>query len=138
MIKKVIFGISVIVNILLGCVFFYLLPEAMSELGEEYMEQDTLRSDTIVDYLEWERYGTVAFLSRSIRAGAKIGENEEDYYRLGEYAELLFLREIYAGEGNTDREDACTDRAMQIREEMPDYAEIFDRIDRSAADAVVE
>ena len=138
MTKKTILSISIIVNIILATVFAVSLPGAMGELVYEYVEQDTIRPDTIRKYLEWENYGTVAALSRPIRGGAEVADTDADYYKLGEYAELLFLKEVYKRAGNADSAEACEDRISEIRREMPEYGALLDEIDLSVANAVKE
>ena len=138
MTKKTILSISIIVNIILATVFAVSLPGAMGELVYEYVEQDTIRPDTIRKYLEWENYGTVAALSRPIRGGAEVSDTDADYYKLGEYAELLFLKEVYERAGNADSAEACEDRISEIRREMPEYGALLDKIDLSVANAVKE
>ena len=138
MTKKTILSISIIVNIILATVFAVSLPGAMGELVYEYVEQDTIRPDTIRKYLEWENYGTVAALSRPIRGGAEVADTDADYYKLGEYAELLFLKEVYKRAGNADSAEACEDRISEIRREMPEYGAVLDKIDLSVANAVKE
>ena len=138
MTKKTILRISIIINIILAIVFVVSLPGAMGELVYEYVEQDTIRPDTIRKYLEWENYGTVAALSRPIRGGAEVADTDADYYKLGEYAELLFLKEVYERAGNADSAKACEDRISEIRKEMPEYGYVLDKIDLSVANAVKE
>lgn len=138
MTKKTILSISIIINIILATVFAVSLPGAMGELVYEYVEQDTIRPDTIRKYLEWENYGTVAALSRPIRGGAEVADTDADYYKLGEYAELLFLKEVYERAGNVDSAEACEDRISEIRREMPEYGALLDKIDLSVANAVKE
>ena len=138
MTKKTILSISIIINIILAIVFVVSLPGAMGELVYEYVEQDTIRPDTIRKYLEWENYGTVAALSRPIRGGAEVADTDADYYKLGEYAELLFLKEVYERAGNADSAKACEDRISEIRKEMPEYGYVLDKIDLSVANAVKE
>ena len=138
MTKKTILSISIIINIILAIVFVVSLPGAMGELVYEYVEQDTIRPDTIRKYLEWENYGTVAALSRPIRGGAEVADTDADYDKLGEYAELLFLKEVYERAGNADSAKACEDRISEIRKEMPEYGAVLDKIDLSVANAVKE
>ena len=138
MTKKTILRISIIINIILATVFVVSLPGAMGALVFEYVEQDTIRPDTLRKYLERENYGTVAALSRPIRGGAEVSDTDADYYKLGEYAELLFLKEVYAKAGNADSAKACEDRISEIRKEMPEYGAVLDKIDLSVANAVKE
>ena len=138
MTKKTILSISIIINIILATVFVVSLPGAMGALVFEYVEQDTIRPDTLRKNLERENYGTVAALSRPIRGGAKVSGTDADYYKLGEYAELLFLKEVYAKAGNADSAKACEDRISEIRTDMPEYGYVLDKIDLSVANAVKE
>ena len=80
----------------------------------------------------------MAALSRAVRGGATVAQEDEEYYRLGEYAELRFLLEVYAKAGNTDTAGQCEERISAIREELPGYAEVLDEIDKSVADAVIK
>ena len=136
--KKVIFGISVVVNILLALVFLVSAVKAGEELKFNYVEIDTLRPDTLRSNLERENYGVVASLSHPIRGGAEVAEDDRDYYMLGEYADLLFLKEVFAEAGNTETLDACEQRLKEIRSQMPDYGSLFDKIDHSAKNAISE
>ena len=138
MTKKTILRISIIINIILATVFVVSLPGAMGALVFEYVEQDTIRPDTLRKNLERENYGTVAALSRPIRGGAEVADTDADYYKLGEYAELLFLKEVYERAGNADSAEACADRISEIRREMPEYGALLDKIDPSVANAVKE
>jgi hypothetical protein len=138
MTKKTILRISIIINIILATVFVVSLPGAMGALVFEYVEQDTIRPDTLRKNLERENYGTVAALSRPIRGGAEVADTDADYYKLGEYAELLFLKEVYERAGNADSAKACEDRISAIRREMPEYGAVLDKIDLSVANAVKE
>ena len=138
MTKKTILRISIIINIILATVFVVSLPGAMGALVFEYVEQDTIRPDTLRKYLEWENYGTVAALSRPIRGGAEVSDTDADYYKLGEYAELLFLKEVYERAGNADSAKACEDRISEIRKEMPEYGSVLDKIELSVENAVKE
>ena len=136
--KNVIFIISVIVNIILAVLFLAAAAEAVRELKFSYVEEDTIRPDNIRSYLERENYGVAASLSHPIRGGAEVAAEDRDYYMLGEYADLLFLREIFAEAGNTETEHAFNERLDEIRSEMPDYGSLFDKIDLSAENAVRE
>ncbi len=137
MTKKVIFGISVAVNIILALVLIALIPGAVSELHFEYVEQETIRPDTVREYLEWENYGTVAALARPVRGGAEVDPEYEADFRVGEYAELKFLHEIYAGAGRTDTARACEEGMSVLRGELSGYGDVLDEIDKSVADAAV-
>ena len=61
-----------------------------------------------------------------------------DYYMLGEYADLLFLKEIFAEGKNTRTVENCKKRLNEIRKEMPDYGSLFEKIEWSAKEALAE
>ena len=136
--KKVILWISIILNIILGIVFLVNLPGAVEELKFEYVEQETIRPDSLRMYLERENYGTAAALSRIVRAGAQVSETDLDYFKLGEYAELLFLKPVMERAGNADTVAAFEAQMAEIRSAMPAYSALFDKIDLSTAGAVKE
>ena len=138
MTKKLIYRITLIVNIILAVVFVVTLISAVENLKFEYVEQDTIRPDSLSMYLDMENYGVVASLSHPIRGGAEVAEEYEDYYRLGEYADTLFLKEIFAKAGNEDTLAECEKRLAAIRNEMPDNGKLFDKMDQSAKKAVME
>ncbi len=134
--KKTVFVVSVIVNILLAIAFVVVAVGAAAELEFNYVEEDTITPDTIRSNLERENYGVCACLSRPIRGGAVVKDEYRDYYMLGEYADLLFLKEIYVKADNTKTVNSCDRRLEEIRNEMPDYGSIFDKIDWSATNAI--
>ena len=138
MTKKTIYRITIIVNIILAIVFAVTLMGAIDNLKFEYVEQETIGPDNLRSYLDRENYGVAASLSHSIRGGAEVAKEYEDYYRLGEYADILFLKEVFAKAGNTDTLAECEKRLTVIRKEMPDYGILFDKIDKSAEKAVME
>ncbi|MCR5283536.1 MAG: hypothetical protein K6E18_09215 [Lachnospiraceae bacterium] len=131
MIKKVILILSLVANLVLAIFLIGLLPKAIEELHFSYVERDTILPNTIRNYLDWENYGVAASLSRPIRGGAQVFEEDADYYKLGEYAELLFLSKVFAAAQNTDTAEKCESRMTQIRSEMPSYDTVFDKIDQS-------
>ena len=136
MIKKVIFIVTIIANIFLAVGFVIALSNAAEELKFEYVEEDTLLPDTLRLYLDKENYGTVAARSRQIRAGAAVSEADIDNFRLGEYAELSFLKEVFEKGGSPDSAKKCEERITSIREEMPGYGDVLDKIDLSVENAV--
>ena len=134
--KKVVFWISVILNIILALVLIVMLAKAGGELKFNYVEEDTIAPDTIRSNLERENYGVAAVVAHPIRGGADIADEYMDYYMLGEYADLLFSKEIYEQAGNTQTLNECTGRLEEIRNKMPDYGSLFDKIDWSAQNAI--
>jgi len=134
--KKAVLIISIIVNIILALVFIIAAVGASAELKFNYVEDDTIAPDTIRSNLERENYGVAASVSRPIRIGAVVADEYMDYYMLGEYADLLFAKEIYEQAGNTQTLKECTGRLEEIRNKMPDYGSLFDKIDWSAQNAI--
>ncbi len=136
--KKVIFIISLVVNIILAVVLLVIGLKAKDELEFTYVEEDTIRPDSLRSYLGRENYGIAASLSHPIRGGAEIADEYMDYYMLGEYADLLFLKEVFVQAGNTGTVREFEKRLDEIREKMPDYGTLFDKIELSAKNAIPE
>ena len=134
--KKVVLGISIVVNVILAILFIIVAMGAVNKLKFVYVERDTIRPDSLRMYLERENYGIVASLSHPIRGGAEVAEEDLDYFLLGEYADLLFLKEVFAEAGNDATLQSCEQRLKEIRNEMPEYATLFDKIDWSAKNAI--
>ncbi len=136
--KKIILRISIVVNIILGIFFLMQFKDALEELKFNYEEIDSLHADSVRDYLDREDYGEAAKLARSIRGGKKVAQEDKDFYLLGEYTELLFLKEVFARAGNDKTKDEFEERCADIREKIPDYNAVFDKIDLSVKKAVKE
>ena len=134
--KKTILGISIAVNIILALVCIFLISKASEELRFEYAEEGSITPDSLRSYLDRENYGVAASLSHPIRGGAEVSDEDLDYYLLGEYADTLFLKEVFARTGDKDTYDKLENRASEIRNSMPDYTVIFDKIDISLDNAV--
>ena len=133
--KKTDFVISIVVNIILALVFIAAAAGAAQELEFCYVEEGTITPDTIRSNIERENYGVAASLSHPIRGGAVVEDIYKDYYTLGEYADLLFLKEIFAKAGNTQTAKNCEDRLAGIRKGMPDHAGVLDKMEWSAQNA---
>ena len=138
MTKRMFLGISILINLVLAFFLIKGVIDARDELKFEYVEQETLRPDSLRMYLERENYGVAASLSHPIRGGAKVDELDEDYYLLGEYADTLFLKEIFVKSGDTATAAACDRRLAEIREKMPSYSELLDKIEQSVKKTVRE
>ncbi|MCR4762036.1 MAG: hypothetical protein K5696_00755 [Lachnospiraceae bacterium] len=134
--KTAVFMISIVVNILLALLLLVTGLEAGEKLHFIYVEEDTIRPDGLRSYLERENYGVAASLSHPIRGGAEVADEYLDYYMLGEYADLLFQKEIFAEAGNTGTVNSFENRLEEIRREMPDDVTLFDKIDLSARNAI--
>ena len=134
--KKTVFIISIIVNIILALVFVLTAAAAGDQLKFNYVEEDTITPDSLRMYLERENYGVAASLSHPVRGGADITVQDMDYYMLGEYADLLFLKEIFKESGNSSTAENCADRLNEIRSKMSDYGVVFDKMEQSAQNAI--
>ena len=133
--RNVILIISVIVNIILAIVFIIAAAEAVRELKFSYMEEGTIIPDSIRSNLERENYGVAASLSHPIRGGAEVDARDRDYYMLGEYADLLFLKEIFKEAQNTQTAQSCEQRLDEIKNMLPECGDTIDRIEWSAQNA---
>ncbi|MBE5870684.1 MAG: hypothetical protein E7294_05445 [Lachnospiraceae bacterium] len=129
--KKVIFRISIVVNLFLAICFAGLCIKAVEALHFEYIEQETILPDTLRKYLERGNYGTVAALSQPIRGGAEVSEKDADYYKLGEYTDLLFLKEIFEKSENADTVQECENRLEKLKQELSEYQDHLDRMEKS-------
>lgn len=138
MTKKVILGISIVINLVLAWFLIEGVRDARDELVFEYSEQETLRPDSLRMYLERENYGVAASLSHPIRGGAEVDDLDLDYYMLGEYADTLFLKKVFETAGNADTAAACERRLAEIREKMPAYSELLDKIEQSVKKTIRE
>ena len=134
--KKTVFVISIIVNIILALTFVAAAVGAGEEIKFNYVEEDTIMPDNIRSNLERENYGVAAALSHPIRGGAVVADEYTDYYMLGEYADLLFLKEIFTEAGNAQTAQNCVERLDEIKHGMPDYGSLFDKIEWSAENAI--
>ena len=136
--KKKYFAISIVINIILAFFLAIAALHAADKLHFEYVVEETIRPDSIRSNLDRENYGSVAFLSRAIRGGAEVDPVYLEYYRLGEYTDLMFMKKIYEEAGNVQTLASCEERLSEIREEMPEYSVIFDKIDSGVRKAVIE
>ena len=76
--KKTVFVISLAVNIILAFVLMFAVSGAIDELQFNFVEEDTIRPDSLRMYLDMENYGVAATLSHPIRGGAEIEEEYAD------------------------------------------------------------
>ena len=118
--RKTVLIISIVVNIILALVFVAAAAGAAEELEFSYVEEDTITPDTIRSNLERENYGVAASLSHPIRGGAVIADEYKEYYMLGEYADLLFLKEIFKEAQNTQTAQSCEQRLDEIKNMLPE------------------
>ncbi|MCR5702941.1 MAG: hypothetical protein K6G76_12475 [Lachnospiraceae bacterium] len=136
--KKVFYPISIVVNILLVIAIVVLLKNAGHKMKFEYVDTERISQESMRTSFEKGCYGQAVLASYPVRGGAEIAKEYEEYYRLGEYTELKFFKEVYAKEGNADMLTSCDKRLSELREEMPDYATLFDKIDQSTDKAIRE
>ncbi len=136
--RKIIFRSLTAVNIILGIWLIISVIGAVNELNLQYVEADSHTPRSLVMYLEREEYGVAAGLARPVRGGELITGENEDYYRIGEYAELSFLKEIYVKKGATETVAIYENRLASLRDRLPEYASIFDKIDTSVINSIKE
>lgn len=134
--KKLIFLIVLAADIVLGIVFVSKLMAASEELSWAYYESDDVNTSSVLNYLEWEEFGTAAILARSYRIRAKVDEADEELFKLGEYAEMLFYGKIYEASGMQQRAQDCDGRRSEIRKDMAEYAGVLDKMDDSLEKAI--
>ena len=131
-----IFGLSVIINIILAIAIIALASDTYNKMQFSLVREKSMGPEVIMSGLDRENYGVVARFARPIRGEAEIYDKDKDLYMIGEYADVLFNKEIFENSGDTDSCKAMADRAARIRSEMPDYSVIFDKIDYSVEHAV--
>ena len=134
--KKLVFLILLAADIVLGVIFVSKLMAASEKLSWAYYESDDVKTSSVLDYLEWEDFGTAAMLSRSYRIGAEVDEADEELFKLGEYADMLFYGKIYEESGMQQRAQDCDGRRSEIRKDMADYAAVLDKMDDSLENAI--
>ena len=87
MIKKIIFGITILLNIILSVVLVFTIIRSENEITSNY-DEDALTEvadSSVKTELERENFGYVGARTRPWRYGAQGQEGSEDYYKLGEY-----------------------------------------------------
>ena len=124
-------GISVVINILLVIILMGLIVSTVDKLRFSYIRESSIGTDVLISSLDMENYGVMARFSHPIRGGADIPSDDKDLYMIGEYADIIFLKNVYEKTGDTGTCDSMEKRAAEIRSELPDYAVIFDKIDQS-------
>ena len=136
--KKMIFTILLVVDVILAVVLIINLAGVSEELSRTYYGKDASTASSLLMYLDRENYGTVAVLARSYRVGAEVDEADEDLYRLGEYGELSFLERINAGSGEDELVRDYEKRRAEIRDAIPGYKAVLDKMDLSIDKAIME
>jgi hypothetical protein len=133
--KKIILGILIVLDVILGLVLFAKIGNATEEIAWTY-ERESIGPSTVLKYLDWESYGDVAALARTGRIGAKVKDEDRDLYLLGEYADMLFQEKIFTAKGDADAAKRCAERCADIRATMPGYAVVLDKMDWSIENAI--
>lgn len=129
--KKMFLGISIFINIILIIILIVSLGSAYDKLRFTYVTEEGITSDSLRESLEDQMYGWVAFHARPVRGEKKVSKEDYDYYKLGEYADLQFMKAVYAKSGNNATYQAFDKNASAIRKDMPEYEVIFEKIDYS-------
>jgi hypothetical protein len=129
--KKIILFISIIINIFLAIVLVAALGAAYDKLKFTYVTEEKITADSLRNSIERQSYGNLASLSRLLRGGAKISKEDYEFYKLGEYADLQFMKAVYAKKGDTATYQAFDEKMSEIRKDMPEYESIFEKIDYS-------
>ena len=138
MTKKILLAVSIVVNLVLAVFLVINIMGAADKLKFAYVERDTITPRDLRMYLDMQNYGTAASLARQIRIGAEVEKEDADYYYLGEYAEVLFLKALFEESGNTESVNACEKRMKEIEENMPEYSGILEKIRWSVDQALGE
>ena len=125
-----------ITDIILGIVFVSLLISTLSNLSKSEVVQKDATRDYILDYIEREDYGTAGIESRKMRLGEKIDEPMQEFYMVGSYADLMFWERIYAKSGSEAAAEDCRLRCEEIRNSLPEYGNVFEKIGDTLEKAV--
>ena len=136
--KTIILWITLTIDFVLAIVFCGRLVSAANELHWAYYEKKGIEPSSVLMYLDHQSYGVVATLSRDGRVGAEVKEEDRGLYLTGEYADLLYLEKIYTACGETEQAERCAKRRGEIREEIPEYKGILDKMDLSIKTAAGE
>ena len=134
--KKTIYGIFLVLDILLGIVFFVNLVAASEELVWVYYEKEGMQPADILKYLDWESYGAVAVMSRAGLVGAKVKAEDQAYYLMGKYADMLFQEKTFEAKGDGKAAKRCGERRTAIRTALPEYGAVLDKMDQSMENAL--
>ena len=133
--KKIILGILIVFDIILGFVHLEKIGGAAEEIAWIY-ERESIGPSDVLKYLDWESYGDVASMTRAARTGDKVKDENRDLYLLGEYADMLFQEKIFSAKGDTDAAKRCAERCAYIRATIPGYAVVLDKMDWSIENAI--
>ena len=138
MIKKIIFGITILLNIILSVVLVFTIIRSVNEITSNY-DEDALTEvadSSVKTELERENFGYVGARTRPWRYGAQGQEGSEDYYKLGEYTDRLFFREFYEAAGDRHSVEESDKRLEELRTDLSGYENILDKMDESVKKAI--
>ena len=127
-----------ITDIVLGIVLASLLIANLINISKSEIVQKKGTNEYILDYLEREDYGTAGRTSRQMRLGEKIDEPMQEFYKVGSYADLMFWERIYAESGSEDTAEDCRKQCDEIRNTLPEYDKVYDKIDGTLEKSVTK
>ena len=125
-----------ITDIILGIVFISLLISTLSNISRSEVVQKDGTSEYILDHIEREDYGTAGIESRKMRLGEKIDEPMQEFYMVGSYADLMFWEKIYAESGSELTAEDLRKQYEEIKDTLPEYNNVFEKIDDTLEKAV--
>ena len=118
-----------ITDIILGIIFIGLLISTLSNISKSEVVRKKGTNDYILDSIERDDYGTAGIMSRKMRLGEEIDEPMQEFYMVGSYADLMFWEKIYAEGGNESTAEDCRRQCEEIRNTLPEYEKVFEKID---------
>lgn len=127
-----------ITDIILGIVFVSLLISTLSNISKSEVVRNDGTREYILKYIEREDYGTAGIESRKMRLGEKIDEPMQEFYKVGSYADLIFWEKIYAEGGSELTAEDCRKQYEEIRNTLPEYKNVFEKIDDTVEKAVIK
>ena len=127
-----------IIDIILGIVFISLLISTLSNLSKSQVIQNKGTSEYIIKYIEREDYGTAGIVSRAMRLGTEVDEPMQEFYMVGSYADLMFWEKIYAESGSDHTAEDCRKQYEEIKNTLPEYKKVFEKIDDTLEKAVAK
>ena len=125
-----------IMDIVLGIAFVVLLLTTLSNISKSKFFRNEGTREYILKEIEREDYGAAGIESRAMRRGANIDEPMQEFYMVGSYADLMFWERIYAESGSEAAAEECRLRCEEIRNSLPEYGNVFEKIDDRLETAV--
>ena len=127
-----------ITDIVLGIVLASLLIANLINLSKSEVFQKDGTPEYILSSIEREDYGSAGIESRKMRLGIKIDEPMQEFYKVGSYADLMFWERIYAESGSEDTAEDCRKKYDEIRNTLPEYEKVYDKIDGTLEKSVTK